>query len=484
MNVRIYIRTIILILTFLAASRVPAQEEHTNTIRPIFRDPPDRWQLSPKQRAIVWDVAHDTRLPHADRIEIGGRRTAAILNYDINALRKLTLTRTLVWPMLRIAPNDTFGFLEIDFTRDQPPCGQKPLASDGLDRFEPVVRVDGKTVVPKVSQVRYENGLFTITSDLGHGLQLEQTFTPGVTDPGFFELWQINAQSADDNCRVEITPLTYSTQLPYHYIEKGVYHYGQPRPPDETRAGNYRISIDCDGASAQVTNGMTGPVCAAGIFYSAVDGNETLPKPGFAREIANRAAFAKARYAELRFECPDPVLETAFDFAKIRSSDSICATKDGPMHAPGGGAYYAAIWANDTIEYVAPFYPFLGYDYANEATLNAMSQWERYLNPDYNPLPSSIIAEGTDIWSRRYKPDGLPDAYGDRGDAAMLAYGCSRFLLANGDRATALKHWPLIEWSLEYCNRHKTVDGVIASATDELEGRFPRAANAISTAAR
>lgn len=55
----------------------------------------------------------------------------------------------------------------------------------------------------------------------------------------------------------------------------------------------------------------------------------------------------------------------------------------------------------------------------------------------------------------------------------MIAYGFSRFLLTYGDKAAALRHWPAIEWVLEYCNRHKTAEGVIESASDELEGHFP-----------
>jgi hypothetical protein len=54
----------------------------------------------------------------------------------------------------------------------------------------------------------------------------------------------------------------------------------------------------------------------------------------------------------------------------------------------------------------------------------------------------------------------------------MMALGVSRFLLALGDRAEAERHWPLVAWCLEYCERMKTKDGVIASRSDELEGRF------------
>jgi len=85
------------------------------------------------------------------------------------------------------------------------------------------------------------------------------------------------------------------------------------------------------------------------------------------------------------------------------------------------------------------------------------------MNADYKPIPSSIIAEGTSFWN----------GAGDRGDMAMIAYGAARFALAYSDRETATKLWPLIEWCLEYCRCKKNSDGVIASDSDELEGRFP-----------
>ena len=81
---------------------------------------------------------------------------------------------------------------------------------------------------------------------------------------------------------------------------------------------------------------------------------------------------------------------------------------------------------------------------------------------DYKPIPSSIIAEGEDIW----------DGCGDRGDAAMIAYGASRYALARGDKAEAKELWPLIQWCLEYCRRNINEEGVVASDTDELENRF------------
>jgi hypothetical protein len=55
----------------------------------------------------------------------------------------------------------------------------------------------------------------------------------------------------------------------------------------------------------------------------------------------------------------------------------------------------------------------------------------------------------------------------------MIAYGASRFALAYGDKATADTLLPLIKWSLEYCEKQMLPEGIIASDTDELEGRFP-----------
>ena len=96
----------------------------------------------------------------------------------------------------------------------------------------------------------------------------------------------------------------------------------------------------------------------------------------------------------LQLETPDPILNQMFNFAKLRASESIFATKGGLMHGPGGGSYYAAIWANDQAEYIGPFVPFLGDVDGIEAALNCYRLFRSFMGPDYAPIPSSIIAEG------------------------------------------------------------------------------------------
>ncbi|HNW55174.1 MAG TPA: hypothetical protein PKN21_12940, partial [Bacteroidales bacterium] len=201
-------------------------------------------------------------------------------------------------------------------------------------------------------------------------------------------------------------------------------------------------------------------------FYLSISGAKNALDAGVAdidNELLKRDYFLQFLNRNLVLETPDDILNKAFAFAKIRASESIFQTKGGPLHGPGGLSYYAAIWANDQAEYINPFFPYLGYDYGIESALNAYRHFARFMNPEYKPIPSSIIAEGTDIW----------DGAGDRGDAAMIAYGAARFALSQGDRGIAEELWPLISWCLEYNRRKLNTEGVVASDSDELEGRFP-----------
>ena len=189
-------------------------------------------------------------------------------------------------------------------------------------------------------------------------------------------------------------------------------------------------------------------------------------------EFAKRNKLVENTFSDLAFESPDTVLNRLFSFAKLRAVESIYQTKGGLMHGPGGGRYYAAIWANDQAEYANPFFPFLGNLEGNESAINAFRHFARFMNDEYKPIPSSIVAEGLDYWN----------GAGDRGDMAMIAYGASRFALAYGHENTARELWPLIEWCLEYCQRKVNSDGVVSSDSDELEGRFPAGKANLNTA--
>ena len=113
-----------------------------------------------------------------------------------------------------------------------------------------------------------------------------------------------------------------------------------------------------------------------------------------ADEEHKRMAFVDKIWNNLSFDSPDPVVNTAFAFAKVRAAESIFATGGGFMHSPGGESYYAAVWANDQAEYANPFFPFLGYDTGNASALNSFRLFARFMNPDYKPYPALSSPKG------------------------------------------------------------------------------------------
>jgi hypothetical protein len=384
-----------------------------------------RWEIN-TDGSITWNI--HKQLPHDDHIEMSGKRIACVLRYGVNADSSFYATRSLVWPMLRTIPNNTHASLTRRFKQD------------GFD----LITINYKSVEhEKVNSITL-NGTLLIKSVTSAKMELQRQFFPSTELPGYCELYTIKNTSGKD-CIVEIPNLqeTYITDS-----SKGT-------------EGSYALHMQVsNNGSHQLKNNDS---LSFSVSYTGTSKNNLALQIQVEEERIKRLNFIHELWSKLVLETPDTVLNREFAFAKIRGAESIYATKGGPMHGPGGEAYYAAIWANDQAEYIGPFFPFLGYAYGNEASLNAYLHFARFMNKEYKPIPSSIIAEGTDIW----------DGAGDRGDAAMIAYGAARYALASGDIVQAKKLWPLIQWCLEYCRRKLNSEGVVTSNSDELEGRLP-----------
>lgn len=401
-----------------------------------------RWEIRPGGRDIVWKVGSD--IPHDDHIEMSGERMAFVLRWGIDPNGAFRQERSLVFPLLRTVPNDTHASLMYRMATDIPSL----LGVNGL-----------ALQAERVEQVSVD-GALTVRSLWGVG--------------------KMNVGSARDTKLVPVVEMTRtifpSRNLPLmceHYVLRNVgrkplavyipeFSQAVTTDPAKGVTGSYVVRGDLAG-SGTFTLAPADSLAFDAVFQAYRSGEEPL-RPDVAAEYAARMEFVHGCIdANLVLETPDPVIDTEFRYAKLRAAESIIETRGGYMHAPGGESYYAAVWANDQAEYVNPFFPFLGYGTGNESALNSFRHFARFMNPGYEPLPSSIIAEGDDIWN----------GAGDRGDAAMIACGAARYALARGSRAEAEELWPLIEWCLEYCRRKLTADGVVASDTDELEGRFP-----------
>ncbi|MGS0675839.1 hypothetical protein [Shewanella sp. 125m-1] len=398
-----------------------AQVQDNKVLNGLAATLTDRWQLT--DNGLVWDVQDS----HEDHIEMSGEQTSAIIYYGSDVNGNLSLTRKLVWPMLRTIPNDTHASLIHDF----------PLS------VSPSITVNEQSITQeKLKQARID-GRLSLTSLIAEGVELTRILSPSTTQPVIVEALTFG-NTSNESVKLSIGELDYRVETP---AESGVY-------------GRYRIEAASD--KSGVFELAAGETLTVYLEFKATKAGQNREFDA-ARELELRQDYVTSLNNNLQLVTPDENINKMFEFAKIRSAESIFRTKGGLMHAPGGGRYYAAIWANDQAEYINPFFPFLGNAVGNESAINSFEHFARFMNDDGKAIPSSIIAEGDDIWN----------GAGDRGDCAMIAYGASRFALAYGDEEQARALLPLIDWCIDFSYGKQTSEGVIASDSDELEGRFP-----------
>jgi len=387
-----------------------------------MRKTENRWRIV--DGGIEWDIEHDHRLPHEDHVEMSGMKVSVIINYGVKADGSLLLQRHPIWPDLRTIPNNTHASFQTDITNEELPC----------------IELTGSQLIEIPHSIRFD-GILTIRSMAGKNLEICRELFPSVNSRAIME--RIRLSNKDG------APISLEIRQ------------GTDSKPKRGCMGIYLVDNRIFPEGEIVL--ASGESRTFSLISSARIANEPYEQLDINAELLRRRARIEEITAPLILSTGIPEIDTAFHFAKLRAGESIFRTRGGLMHSPGGGAFYAATWCNDQVEYAGPWFAFTGDAVAQEASLNAYFHYMPFMGPDFMPIPSSVIAEGFDIW----------DGAGDRGDAAMYAYGASRFALASGNRVIAAELWPAIEWTLEYCRRKLTPDGVVASDTDELEGRLP-----------
>ena len=386
-----------------------------------------RWTIASPD-SIYWKVNG----AHNDHIEMSGLKVSTVLRYGVNAAGEWVIDRNMILPTFRTIPNDTHGSLQHHFNGD----------------WAHLCLVNGQPLVGEKVKTVSLSGVMTVKSIYGNrGVSLTRTLFPSTSQPVFCEKYELE----------NVTENSLTVEFPTNILS---YHTDEAKGVE----GSYTLTATLSSPLKEGTFQLeAGEKAWFQVIYAGYKKNGRVLALDVDKELVARREFLRQVQGNLVLETPSDVINTMFSFAKIRGSESIFDTKGGYMQSPGGEAYYAAIWANDQAEYINPFFPYLGYPTGNRSAMDSFTLFMRYMNDEYKPLPSSIIAEGIDCFG----------VAGDRGDVAMVAYGAARYALASGNRHEAEKLWALIEWCLEYCNRKLNAEGVVESDSDELENRFP-----------
>jgi hypothetical protein len=310
----------------------------------------------------------------------------------------------------------------------------------------PEVRVNDQPLKNDFPSSVTFDGLLNLTYPASAGVVVTRTVYPSMTKALVLEEWQIRNTTGK---RVAVTVA--------------------PARTVKSVGDNIAIVWSCPGVKAAA-------VKAGGVLsFSTCTQARLAAEPDLvvnvAAERGARRALAEAAWSGPgRLETPEPALDVAFALQKLHVLETPIETIKGVITHNGSLTYSPGIWANDPVEYSSPVFPFFGDAELNRASMNMYRVWQDYCQENgIVPFPGSFEGPGLKLTQR------------ERGDDAMVLYGLSKFLLFQGDRTAAEELWPLIEFSAASVLRHTTAEGIIASETDEMEGRYPTGKANLST---
>jgi hypothetical protein len=311
---------------------------------------------------------------------------------------------------------------------------------------DPELRIDNvilKTGSP--SSVTFD-GMLTFTYPENKGISVTRAIYPSNTNALVIEEWQLMNSSA------KAVKMSVSATRQVKYTDQEIVVV-------RTCAGIEPVSVEPGGT-------LSFTVTLQGKKIAAPDG-----VPDVVRERQERLDMANwAWKGPGRLETPDPALDLAFALQKFHILECPAETWKGTITHNGSLRYSPGVWANDPVEYSSPVFPFFGDDKLNDASLNMYRIWMDYCREHgIKPFPGS------------FEHAALKLVQQERGDDAMVLYGLSKFLLFLGDPKAVAEMWPLIEFSAQSVQSHLTKDGIIASETDEMEGRYPTGDANLST---
>lgn len=368
--------------------------------------------------SICYDVV--SGVEYANHIESSGFLCAAIISYGCDENNELRMMRHVTFPTLRLYPNKTHNSLDHNFS--------------GVN-----FKINGKEISEKAEKFIFDGFINIFTT--AENVKIKRTIFAARNSRACIEIVEFKNTGKE---KIKIDSINSKPV----FVSKAIYGDNN---------ASYQLCTSVDNEHLELNENESGIIQ---ISYYAQEKNEQL-KINCISEKEARQDFIDEIADTYIIETPNENINVMAYYAKIRACESIFKTKAGLMHSPGGGGYYAALWTNDQCEYVNPLFAYLGYDTGVNQSLNCYEMYQKYISSD-KALITSIISQGDGIWHGAK----------DRGDSAMYAYGCSRFLLSIGDKKVAEKYIDSIRDCIKYTLSQMNSDGVIKSDSDELENRF------------
>ncbi|MGN1417889.1 MAG: hypothetical protein ACI4W6_01005 [Acutalibacteraceae bacterium] len=372
-------------------------------------------------------------LPHFNHVEMTGFQASSIISYKIGKNKQLKLHIFCVYPQIRVIPNETRGGLTYKFNNVE-------------------VNVNNEA---KTCEKIFFNGILTVYEQAG-SVEIIHRFCTARDKKALIE--KIEIINTSDKTQF----VTVKNKKPEHRINK-IYLV-------ENSNQTLYTSVYLDGVSMPDKQLNIKLAKGKRKILTAVYGIDRLSQIQAQEQIEKREDFISQLDSRLKITTPDAQINQMLHFCKIRASESIFETKNGLMHAPGGGNFYGALWTNDQCEYANPLFAYMGYEPGIAQSINCYRLYSDFAASD-KAIPTSIIACGDRIWN----------GAGDRGDSSMYLYGLSRFLLSRGDEQLAQSFVEPIVKASEYVISNITEDGIVKSDSDELENRFESGSANLST---
>lgn len=235
---------------------------------------------------IIWDVGRENRLPKAEVFEMAGQALQVQLNYKIDENRNLELKKAIHFPEMA-EKKDTAYFVNE---------GQPEITINGIEF--------GGTPISKISI----DGNICFTYQAIQGVVIKRTLFPSPSQPLLVEYWELK---------------NYGPQNRYLTFKQ------QPSCGDTlTSKSGSKFMVEVTSDARPDMSLKANEMYRFAIYYTAKTEGVAPAIKDAEFTLMERTVFLQEIGAEALLVTPEPLFNTAFELAKIKSAEKALHTPD------------------------------------------------------------------------------------------------------------------------------------------------------------